>query len=227
MFFHANYLFSYQDFAIVAACLNNQINQGNLAPLYEQTSKAYQNANNRQLFSQLGFGKVPSSISEFNEDNMKKHQNIMIGQYMSWVLVQYLSPVDNHLGYQWNDVSGYLQQIGWPKTNIDLLLTGLPIGNLLGIKVKPKKLIDEADPYWYWIRPRYSYNQGGFIPLEKCRYLLTKLRKISSRDFDKKIDDHQKPVSIGLNNIMAFLEKADKFNIGVYSAIYWEWENEK
>lgn len=224
MFYLANYLFSHQDFSLETRGITEQIKQGNLTPLFDHAEKAYNNLSCRALFSQLGFGIIPVNFSNYI-NHSHTHQNPLIGQCLSWLLLQYLTPLDFHLGYNWNQVSSYLSQIGWPKSKLNLLIHGLPLGNLLGIKIKPKTLITDSDPYWYWIRPLYSYNQGGYIPYEKCSELLTQLKIESIVEMEEKNNNQVNSIKTGVKNIVSCLEKAVGSSIGLFSAIYWDWGN--
>jgi len=99
----------------------------------------------------------------------------------------------------------------------------------------PKKVINHNDAYWYWIRPRYSYNQGGFLPKENCESVLSLLRKAQYRinesdlTFSTNLPKDQEKnwrssLTKGLEDAIAWIETALNQNLGIYSAIYWEWD---
>jgi len=188
------------------------------------------------LLYRYGFGQVPFQLPSVEDVNYSPYRNSIIGNWLSIIMAQYLEPSQFNIGFNWRMISEILIRMGWSADDINLLINGLPIGVLFGKPTSVKNVIEHTDPYWYWIRPKYSYNQGGYIPRQECEKIKTLLATTQSRIMEQKNLLHYFPMAQeenwlrslkkGFDDAIHLIDDAITNNRSIYSAIYWEWDDD-
>lgn len=237
MWFHASLKFDYPLFQREAKELVGDIDKGNLNLLRSKAKEVINDDKYKTFFSKYGYGITGNDLPSVSEVQDSPLSNAIIGLWIAIVMAKYLEPAEVNIGYNWRHLQDYLPRFGWSRPDFMDFINGFPIGLLFGKKNLPKERIEHEDPYWFWIRPRFSYNQGGWLSVDQCNYFGSLLRRtykdVIKADFSQYPDipsDQTNSVKAavlqGISDSITLLESCSLASVGCYSAIYWEWDDE-
>lgn len=221
MFYHESLLFDYKGFLEEAKPLVAEVEQGNLSSTYVRAEQIAASIE-PESFVLANYGqwfRLPESESS---KNFLRFQSSNIGYWFLLIMSKYLQPNPNSIGLHWSYLKNNLPKSGWSENDVVLLFEGLPIGSLLlGKDIERRKAITHEDPFWYWIRPHYTYNQGGWLSLTECKRLYEQLQntKLSKNPPDENLSGSYK-------RALAMLSTAIDNNLGLYMVELWDWDDE-
>ena len=134
----------------------------------------------------------------------------------------YLRESPCSLGANWRKLVDGLKKLGFPDNQIDKLVNGRPIGQLILHQTDLLQIsaVTHADSYFRWIRPLYIYNQGGWLSNDDCNELLESLIQIRENDLDESCRE-------GIQFARRMLLAAMNNKVGLYMVILWDLEKEK
>lgn len=233
-FYHAALLFDERGFVHEVGTLAAAVEQGDLSALHDRASRIIQ-AHEMVPFilDNLGFGGL-KPLQPPDVAAVSPYRNSIVGQWFTVVLSDYLKPCPQYPGYHWRPLSAALEQIGWSQGDNEKLFYGEPLGLFFSREsIKHSTVITHQDPYWRWVRPLYCNNQGGWLPHEECRRLLTRLQEIEPhlRALARDMIDEQPQIAreswAGYEDAVAMLTTATAEQQGLYMVILWQWDDDE
>lgn len=237
MWYLANLLFDYQNYQVEARAIAVTLDMGYIQILREKVEKIATSPRYQSFFTNYGYGKV-LPLPEVQEVEKSSYKNCILGLWLFVLMAKNLEPAPVCLGYDWRILSENLERLGWPEGDVNLLIHGYPTAGLLGKKIAKKEVIEHKDPYWFWIRPLQSYNQGGWLSIAECDRFKKKLQKtlvdvlenrkyLNSAFLSTKDEVWINSLHRGIQNLITLFQLAIDKRCGIYSAIYWDWEDDE
>lgn len=235
MWYLANLFFEYDDFQIEANSLAMSIEKGEIQPLLNEVAKIAAVPKHQEHLIKYGYGDV-LPLPNIRDVEISTHQNLILGKWFFILMAEYLESVPNSVGYDCRILSEGLSHLGWSEEDANLLIHGESIAVLFGEKSASKPSVDQKDPYWFWVRPLYSYNQGGWLSVANCKRFQRKLHEtyaenienrkyLRSEFFTGKDEAWIVSFTRGIRTFDVIFESAIEKGCGIYSAIYWDWED--
>ncbi len=227
MFYHIALLFDYEKFSKEAKPLGLSIEKGNIKDLDERIFQITSNTNDEDfILKDLGFGEPIKNVKSLVSLNEIQFLNYEIGKRFLVLMSQYLFPCALNIGYSWRKLVSVLERINWSSSEINTLIYGDPIGKLVSDKAEDAHQIDKIshqDPYWRWIRPMYSYNQGGWVSYQDCVSLYDKLNKVINDELSQfQNPDEKKSEATLIQDTKTILSYAINEQKGLYVIVLWE-----
>lgn len=239
MFYQASLFFDYLGFQYEASKLCQAIENGNLRPLQERVYEiAITTPPDKFVLRNYGYGgdlKTPESIDIVLSS---PYRNAEIGQWLLVVMSTYLQPCPVSIGYNWKNLAQALETLHFPDEDIDKLSTGLPTSLLINTQASPQhlKVVAHTDPYWQWVRPLYTYQQGGWLPISECQRLLLALQelKLSMLEIETGFPNLPESAEVywknsvlqGYQDACTMLKASLAKDKGLYMVTLWQWHDE-
>ncbi|HPH95397.1 MAG TPA: hypothetical protein PKW33_20995 [Anaerolineaceae bacterium] len=151
---HWYFLFDYQAFRPVLRNLIDDIEKGDLYPLFVKTMKI-----RSQFQDQKDWIFAPTYTFI---DTIEDERNIDYGHWLYVVLSSYLKPAPCVLGY-FLEFYQSLKFMGWLEDDIDTLFYGESIQRLVFPDLDKAVPSDDDAPFWAWIRGEASHRGCEFI----------------------------------------------------------------
>lgn len=235
MWYQANLFFAYEQYRAELKSLVEAVDHGDLNRLRAEAENVAVSSQFKPFVKKFGFGEI-LPLPDVREVEDSPYRNSMLGEWLFITMEKYLEPSPVCLGYDWRVVTESLESLGWAKNEIDLLINGYPIAKMLGKGYLDKSVVGHDDPYWFWIRPLHSYNQGGWIPTEDCGRLSARLKEMLQKDLEGRLDSESDflatknetwtfSLSRGIKNLISVFDLAIEKGCGIYSAIFWDWND--
>lgn len=227
MFYHTALLFDYENFSKEAKPLGLSIEKGNIKDFDERIFQITSTTNEEDfILKDLGFGEPIKNVKPLVNLNEIQFLNSEIGKRFLVLMSQYLFPCSLKIGYSWRKLVSVLERMNWSSSEITTLIYGDPIGKLVSDKARdalPIDKISHQDPFWRWIRPMYSYNQGGWVSYRDCVSLYDKLNKVKNEQLSQSQnpDEEESEVTL-IQNTKTILSYAIKEQKGLYVIVLWE-----
>lgn len=238
MFYHAAMLFDYKGFAKEAAPLARAVEEGSLVLLHHRASEIAKHIS-PETFILHDYGEPLNLLQSISEIETSPYRNSKIGKLFTVVMSTYLEPCSKSLGYNWRILIETLKDLKCKDNDLEKLYYGLPVGLLITPEATDQhvKKVEHNDPYWRWIRLDYSYNQGGWLPLEECQRLRTALKQVSiqlseynyqerSQTTETQNQSWKNSLQQGYEDAMEMLSLAIESKKGLYMVVLWDWGEE-
>lgn len=181
MYYHFGLIFDYAAFSREVKPISFSIENGELSFFNARISKIVFEIENTDLLTSLGFGEPPKGINPITSFKETEYFNSEVGKRLFLFLSTFLHPSPVAIGLNWRKLISILETAGWKNVDIETLIYGRPVGTLVTEQAKYAVQLDVVthnDPYWRWIRPQYSYNQGGWVSYHECKMLYEKLNNV-------------------------------------------------
>lgn len=233
-FYHAALLFDERGFVQEIGTLAAAVEQGDLSVLHDRASQIVQAHETAPfILDNLGFGGL-KPLQTTDIVAVSPHRNLIVGQWFTIVLSDYLKPCPRYPGYHWRPLFAALERLGWPQEDNEKLFYGEPLGLFFSQEsIKHATVITHQDPYWRWVRLLYCTNQGGWLPREECARLLTRLQetepqlRVLVRDMTDELPRIARESWAGYEDAVAMLTTATGQQQGLYMVILWQWDDEE
>ncbi len=233
MWYLANLYFDYEEYRAELKALSDALDKGDPQPLRKEVKRVVTSGEFDHIFSRYGYGKI-LPMPSIRRIETSPYRNSILGSWLFIITAKYLEPTQECLGYDWRIVAESLEGLSWSKQEINLLINGSPMAKLLGKDSVNHTVVEHGDPYWEWIRPSYSYNQGGWISMEECEKFFKLLQKTLEKDLGdgrhfnsgflaNKNETWVYSLTHGIKSLLSILNLAIDKGCGIYSAIYWDW----
>lgn len=240
MFYHAALWFDYHGFSHEALLLNRAVEKGDFLLLARRASEIVNSVGSESFFlTRYGLGPLTPDPLSVGDVASSLYRNSELGRWFFLVMSSWLQPSPVSIGYAWVCLSEALRQIGWPNDRVELLFHGLPTGLLVSSQASPERVspVTHNDPYWRWVRPLYSFDQGGWLSTEACQDLYDDLLRsegfLLAMDPPSAVGSDQQQVIYwreslhsGYRNSLQMLQLALEQKIGLYLITLWDWNEE-
>jgi len=240
MFYHAALWFDYHEFSREASLLNRAVEKDDFLPLAQRASAIANSVESGSFFlTKYGVGPLTPDPLSVEGVASSPYRNSELGRWFFLVMSSWLQPSPVSIGYAWVCLSEALRQVGWPDERLELLFHGLPTGLLVSPQASSEQVssVTHNDPYWRWVRPLYSFDQGGWLSIEACQDLYDDLLRsealLSAMDPPSVVGPVQQQVAYwreslrsGYQNSVQMFQLALEHKLGLYLITLWDWDEE-
>ncbi|MGD8456828.1 MAG: hypothetical protein PVF83_10610 [Anaerolineales bacterium] len=198
--YHKAYLLDGKGFIHRISPILDALDNGNPKLLYEDVLSIIENSTEETwFFNELGYESLDNQKITLAGQPLDKIQKIPetseihpydLGFLLMIIFSQYLVYCRG-MGENYSILAKVLEKwMKWKETETDMLVTGVHTVKLLKSNIViPDRFLTPEDPYYFWMRLKYTAGHGGWLSQEQIQIMYDKLlsneRKIKKFNYKK------------------------------------------
>lgn len=228
MWYLANLMFDYEEFMKESKTIVVALERGDYSVLWARAQEVIVSGRYTGFFRKYGYGVLPEVLPQVEELKHNPYMNSELGLWFLICMTSDFEEPNEHIGFDYLGMVEIMKRLGWSERQLELLINGRPVAKLFQQEFDLRAVVTHSDPYWAWIRPRYSFNHGGWLSIEDCKNMLLEVSQTFEREsgasFLQQHDLYQNYWR-GIRKLKNLFEQAISKCCGIYNIIYWEWED--